>query len=65
MKFRFRVERVENLGSHRLVYGTIGSEKVIANLSLRHPESRREWNTISPSAIRNCEVLRSKNRLSE
>ena len=37
MKFRFRVERVENLGSYRLVYGIIGSEKVIANLTLRHP----------------------------
>ena len=37
MKFRFQIERVENLGSYRLVYGTIGSEKVIANLTLHHP----------------------------
>lgn len=36
MKFRFRVERVEDLGSHRLVYGTIGTVKVISNLSLPH-----------------------------
>jgi multiple sugar transport system ATP-binding protein len=35
MRLRFRVERVEDLGSHRLVYGTIGGVKVIANLSFR------------------------------
>jgi multiple sugar transport system ATP-binding protein len=35
MRLRFRVERVEDLGSHRLVYGTIGNVKVIANLSFR------------------------------
>jgi multiple sugar transport system ATP-binding protein len=40
MRLRFRVERVENLGSHRLVYGTIGDAKVISNLSL--PYSIRE-----------------------
>jgi multiple sugar transport system ATP-binding protein len=32
---RFQVERVEDLGSHRLVYGTIGSHKIVANLSFR------------------------------
>lgn len=36
IKFRFRVERVEDLGSHRLVYGTIGTVKIISNLSQRH-----------------------------
>ncbi len=36
MKFRFRIERVENLGSYRLAYGTIGGAKVIANLPLRY-----------------------------
>jgi multiple sugar transport system ATP-binding protein len=35
MRLRLRVERVEDLGSHRLVYGTIGKDKVIANLSVR------------------------------
>ena len=35
LKLRFLVERVEDLGSHRLVYGTIGGVKVIANLSFR------------------------------
>jgi multiple sugar transport system ATP-binding protein len=37
VKFRFRVERVENLGSYTLVYGTVGKAKVIANLSPRFP----------------------------
>jgi multiple sugar transport system ATP-binding protein len=32
---RFQVERVEDLGSHRLVYGTIGGVKIVANLSFR------------------------------
>ncbi|MBI5042493.1 MAG: ABC transporter ATP-binding protein [Nitrospirae bacterium] len=35
MKFKFRIERVENLGSYRLVYGTIGENKIISNLSAR------------------------------
>jgi len=35
MRLRFIVERVEDLGSHRLVYGTIGGTKVIANLFFR------------------------------
>jgi multiple sugar transport system ATP-binding protein len=39
MRLRLRVERVEDLGSHRLVYGTIGKDKVIANLSMRIPLS--------------------------
>jgi multiple sugar transport system ATP-binding protein len=33
LRLRLRVERVEDLGSHRLVYGTIGKDKVIASLS--------------------------------
>ncbi len=36
MKLRFRVERVENLGSYRLAYGTIAGAMVIANLPLRY-----------------------------
>ncbi|GAB4414269.1 MAG: ABC transporter ATP-binding protein [Thermodesulfovibrionales bacterium] len=36
MRFRFRVERVENLGSNRFIYGTIGKAKVISNLSSRY-----------------------------
>jgi multiple sugar transport system ATP-binding protein len=35
MRLRLLVERVEDLGSHRLVYGTIGKTKVIASLTLR------------------------------
>jgi multiple sugar transport system ATP-binding protein len=35
MTFRFRILRVENLGSYKLAYGTIGDAKVIANLSVR------------------------------
>lgn len=34
-RFRLKVERVENLGSNRLIYGTIGKDKVISNLSSR------------------------------
>jgi multiple sugar transport system ATP-binding protein len=37
MDFRFMVERVENLGSYSLVYGKVGNQVVIANLSRRHP----------------------------
>ncbi|HEX9079741.1 MAG TPA: ABC transporter ATP-binding protein [Desulfuromonadaceae bacterium] len=37
MDFRFRIERVENLGSYCLVYGKVGNQGVIANLSRRHP----------------------------
>lgn len=37
MKFRFNVERVENLGAYSLVYGMIGTAKVIANISPRYP----------------------------
>ncbi len=37
VKFRFTVERIENLGSYTLVYGTVGKAKVIANLSPRFP----------------------------
>jgi len=36
IKFRFKVERVENLGAYSLVYGTIGAVKVIANVSPRY-----------------------------
>lgn len=35
MSFRFRIERVENLGAYRLIYGTIGENKIISNLSVR------------------------------
>jgi len=35
VRFRFRVERVEDLGSHWLAYGTIGASKAVANLLLR------------------------------
>src|SRR5512143_3870987 len=35
IRLKLLVERVEDLGSHRLVYGTIGKAKVIANHSLR------------------------------
>jgi multiple sugar transport system ATP-binding protein len=49
MRFRFLIERVENLGSYRLVYGTIGSTKVIANMTLRHPiEEGREYDFSVP-----------------
>lgn len=37
VKFRFKVIRVENLGSFKLAYGTIGETGVIANLPLRVP----------------------------
>ncbi|MEW6680877.1 MAG: ABC transporter ATP-binding protein, partial [bacterium] len=33
MKFSLKVERVENLGASRLIYGTIGKTKIISNLS--------------------------------
>jgi len=36
MKFRITVERAENLGSYKLVYGAIGEARVIANLSPRY-----------------------------
>jgi multiple sugar transport system ATP-binding protein len=41
--FRFTISRVENLGSCKLAYGTIGDAKVIANLPIRTPidEGRR------------------------
>ncbi len=42
MKLRFKVERVENLGSYRLVYGRVGDAKVIANLSPRYPITEGE-----------------------
>ena len=43
-KFRFKVVRVENLGSFKLAYGTIGETGVIANLQLRVPlEEDREY----------------------
>ena len=37
LKLAFKVERVENLGAYSLVYGTIGTAKVIANISPRYP----------------------------
>ena len=42
LKLCFSVERVENLGSYKLVYGRIGDAKVIANLSPRHPIAEGE-----------------------
>jgi multiple sugar transport system ATP-binding protein len=42
--FRFKILRVENLGSNKLAYGTIGDAKVIANLSVRIPlEEGKEY----------------------
>lgn len=42
--FHFKVLRVENLGSNKLAYGTIGDAKVIANLSVRIPlEEGKEY----------------------
>jgi multiple sugar transport system ATP-binding protein len=44
MTFRFKILRVENLGSNKLAYGTIGDAKVIANLSVRIPlEEGKEY----------------------
>jgi multiple sugar transport system ATP-binding protein len=44
VKFRFKVVRVENLGSFKLAYGTIGETGVIANLPLRVPlEEGKEY----------------------
>lgn len=42
IRFGFKVERVENLGSYRLCYGIIGKSKVISNLSLRYPVKEGE-----------------------
>jgi multiple sugar transport system ATP-binding protein len=42
--FRFKILRVENLGSNKLAYGTIGDAKVVANLSVRIPlEEGKEY----------------------
>lgn len=42
--FRFKIMRVENLGSNKLAYGTIGDAKVIANLPVRIPlEEGKEY----------------------
>lgn len=35
LDLKFRIERVENLGSYNLVYGNVGGQTVIANLSRR------------------------------
>jgi multiple sugar transport system ATP-binding protein len=35
--FRFRVERIENLGSSRVVYGSVGDTLVLANLTVAYP----------------------------
>lgn len=37
MEFRFRAERIEDLGAYRLVYGKIGETKTIANVPPRQP----------------------------
>ncbi len=54
MRFRLLVERVEDLGSHRLVYGTIGKTKVIANLTIRLdlPEGKEHGFAVCPEDIR-------------
>jgi multiple sugar transport system ATP-binding protein len=42
--YRFKIIRVENLGSNKLAYGAIGDAKVIANLSVRTPlEEGKEY----------------------
>jgi multiple sugar transport system ATP-binding protein len=42
--FRFKILRVENLGSNKLAYGTIEDAKVVANLSVRIPlEEGKEY----------------------
>ena len=42
--FRFKIMRVENLGSNKLAYGTIDDAKVIANLPVRIPlEEGKEY----------------------
>jgi multiple sugar transport system ATP-binding protein len=44
LTFRFKVIRVENLGSYKLAYGTIGETGVVANLPLRTPlEEGKEY----------------------
>ncbi len=44
MRFRFKVVRVENLGSFKLAYGAIGETRVISNLPLHIPlEEGREY----------------------
>ncbi len=49
MAFTFKVTRVENLGSHKLAYGTIGETLVVANLPLRISlEEGREYEFIVP-----------------
>ena len=37
MTFRFRIERVENLGAYSLAYGTVGDSLVISNLPPDYP----------------------------
>jgi multiple sugar transport system ATP-binding protein len=54
VKFRFKVVRVENLGSFKLAYGKIGETGVIANLPLRVPlEEGKEYDfSVSEKDIR-------------
>ncbi len=50
MKLRFKIERVENLGSYRLAYGTIGGAMVISNLPLRYSvQERQEYDFSVPA----------------
>jgi multiple sugar transport system ATP-binding protein len=42
MDFRFRADRIENLGSYKLVYGRIGETAAIANLPPRYPVTEGE-----------------------
>jgi ABC-type sugar transport system ATPase subunit len=55
VEFRFKVVRVENLGSFKLAYGTIGGTGVIANLPLRVPlEEDKEYDfSVRAKDIRN------------
>ncbi len=51
--FNFRIERIEHLGSYLLVYGKVGDNLMIANLSLRHPV---EEGTEVPFAVRLADI---------
>ena len=50
LEVRFKAERVENLGSYKLIYGKIGQARVISNLSPRYPISEGEERDFSVRA---------------
>jgi multiple sugar transport system ATP-binding protein len=53
IQFRYRVERVENLGSYRVAYGTVGDARVLAKLTGEYPvREEAEY----PFAVRREEV---------